>query len=148
MHPLTKIQIGMSEGTSRDFLHRETRADHGVLRQIFQNKDYSIEKLSRGKELINTYHAIRQAQKVPLIIDAGANIGASAVYFSIAYPNAHTVCFEPETSNFKILAANTNGLNIELHEAAVGSSEGAVDVFDPGNGEWGGIKPAPIQMAL
>ncbi len=137
MNSLCKIQIGLTNGSARDFLHRGTRADLGVLKQIFQDKDYSIDKLRRGGELVAKFNAITRAGKTPLVIDAGANIGASALWLSIAFPGAHTVCFEPESSNFELLKSNTTGLNVDLHEAAVGSVDGRVDLLDPGEGEWG-----------
>ena len=137
MEPLNKLSFNLDNGSSRSFLHRGTPADLGVLAQIFQNKDYSLEKLRRGAELSAEYHSIIESQKTPLIIDAGANIGASALWFSLTYPFAHTTCFEPENSNYRLLAINTVGLNVELHEAAVGAVDGTVDLFDPGTGEWG-----------
>lgn len=41
------------------------------------------------------------------IIDAGANIGLTSVYFASKYPNATIVSLEPETENFKLLKNNT-----------------------------------------
>ena len=137
MNSLNKIQISFPDGSSRDFFHRGTRADIGVLDQIFKNKDYSIERLRRGADLSEKFSSIIQAGKTPLIIDAGANIGASAFWFSATFPSAHTVCFEPDSSNFKLLESNTVGFNVELHEAAIGAVEGAVDLVDPGEGAWG-----------
>ncbi len=54
------------------------------------------------------------------IIDAGANIGLAAIYFSNLYPNAKILCLEPDTENFKLLEKNTsNYLNIITINAAL-----------------------------
>jgi FkbM family methyltransferase len=46
------------------------------------------------------------------IIDAGANIGCSALYFLINFPIAQVICIEPEDSNYDLLIKNLeiNGL--------------------------------------
>jgi FkbM family methyltransferase len=42
------------------------------------------------------------------IIDAGANIGTSAIFFAKKYPNARILAVEPEESNFDLLVKNTS----------------------------------------
>lgn len=42
------------------------------------------------------------------IIDAGANIGTSAIFFANKYPDARIFALEPEESNFEILIKNTS----------------------------------------
>jgi FkbM family methyltransferase len=39
----------------------------------------------------------------PYIIDAGANIGLSIIYFKKKYPNSKIVAFEPDKLIFNIL---------------------------------------------
>lgn len=45
---------------------------------------------------------------IKTIIDAGANNGMAAVYFSKKYPQASIVSIEPSTENFEVLKKNTN----------------------------------------
>jgi FkbM family methyltransferase len=137
MTQLSKIQISLPDGTIRDFFHRGSFADNGVLQQQFKDNDYSIGRLRRGADILNAYQSIANSEKKPMIIDAGANIGASAFWFAATYPGAHIVCVEPDVENFNFLKLNTQGLNVDLHNAAVGSSDGAVDLIDPGLGQWG-----------
>ena len=40
------------------------------------------------------------------IIDAGANVGYTAVWFAERYPTARIIAIEPEAENFEILCAN------------------------------------------
>jgi len=42
----------------------------------------------------------------PLIIDAGANIGLSLIYFKRLYPQARIIAYEPDNSIFKLLESN------------------------------------------
>lgn len=50
------------------------------------------------------------------IIDIGANLGASAVFFHSQYPEAAIDCFEPSSENFKLLSENLSSLpKVSLH---------------------------------
>jgi hypothetical protein len=44
---------------------------------------------------------------VASIVDAGANVGASALHFTARYRNARIVAVEPNPENFALLVANT-----------------------------------------
>lgn len=120
-------------GSLRRFYHRGTRADLGVLNQIFKAQDYTLKRLRRGAEL----QIVGQVLERPLILDAGANIGASVCWFAFNFPRAHIVAIEPDEDNFELLRRNTEGLNVELHRAALGARDGKVALVDPGEGEWG-----------
>ena len=41
------------------------------------------------------------------IVDAGANIGLSSIYFSNRFPGAKIIAIEPEDGNFEMLKRNT-----------------------------------------
>jgi len=83
------------------------------------------------------YHSILKQGKTPLIIDAGANIGASVVWFMDTYPKSHIIAIEPDPDNARLLRSNVAGLDVDIREAAVGAEDGLVSLIDPGNGEWG-----------
>lgn len=60
----------------------------------------------------------------PVIVDAGANIGVSALWLAAGHPGARMHAFEPEPDNFRLLSANLRGLpGMVLNQAAVGDSE-------------------------
>jgi FkbM family methyltransferase len=42
----------------------------------------------------------------PLIIDGGANVGLSVLYFKRAYPQSRVIAFEPDPDLFQVLARN------------------------------------------
>jgi FkbM family methyltransferase len=131
------IQIQLPSGMNRPFYHRGSRADLGVIRQMFQEHDYSLSRLQRGKELQSLYESLARGNNKPFILDAGANIGASVCWFAISFPESHIVAFEPDGSNFQLLRRNTTGLDVDLHNAAIGAADGKVSIVDPGLGEWG-----------
>jgi FkbM family methyltransferase len=121
----------------RVFRHRDTAADAGVVAQMFDSQDYLLNRLRRGGELAELYSEWIAAGKRPLILDAGANIGASAVFFAMHFPGAHIVALEPAQDNFELLRANTAGLDVEARQAAIGAVAGETVVVDPGEGAWG-----------
>lgn len=65
------------------------------------------------------------------ILDIGANIGGFAVWASYKWPNSRITCYEPITSNFELLKANTNYIsnNITLHKSAVAKESGRRQMF-------------------
>ncbi len=57
-----------------------------------------------------------------LIIDCGANIGLSALYFKLQNPTAKVIAFEPDEINFNLLHQNVDSFglkNVELHKKAI-----------------------------
>ncbi|MFC1559021.1 FkbM family methyltransferase [Gemmatimonadota bacterium] len=73
-----------------------------------------------------------------VIIDAGANIGTSAIAFSKRYPNAMIIAIEPETSNFTLLEENARlWSNIWPVKAALTARDGERLLLDRGTGPWG-----------
>jgi FkbM family methyltransferase len=130
---MKRLDFQMADGTMRSFWRRDTEADCGVVRQVFSQMDYSLKPLRRGEELL----ALGRAMTRPLVIDAGANIGASVCWFARTFPESHIVAFEPDPENFALLQRNTEGLDVDLHQVAVGGHDGAVRLVDPGEGAWG-----------
>jgi FkbM family methyltransferase len=52
------------------------------------------------------------SSSAPLIVDCGANIGLSVVYFKELAPNARIVAFEPDPDVFDLLAKNITGRSL------------------------------------
>jgi FkbM family methyltransferase len=50
--------------------------------------------------------------KTPLIIDCGANIGMSVLFFNMLYPNAKIIAFEPDPKILKYLKFNLKIFNV------------------------------------
>jgi len=77
-------------------------------------------------------------QPPSFIIDCGANIGLSAVFFANKYPSASIIAIEPDSHNFSYLKKNTvNYPNVICLNNAVWSSNSTIKVVDVGEGNWG-----------
>ena len=137
MAQVETLKLRLSEKGERAFRHRGTPADRGVIAQMFETQDYSFARLQRGPELYSLYETMVADGRRPLILDLGANIGASAVFFAMHFPRAHIVALEPAADNFALLAENVVGLDIDARQAAVGAVDGEAALVDPGQGEWG-----------
>jgi FkbM family methyltransferase len=112
--------------------------DRGVVNQIFQHKEYAVDEASpHGRAMRKFYDGILAAGQTPLILDAGANIGASCLYFSCVYPGSDIVAIEPERNNCALLKHNTLNTRIRVLEGAIGSEQGTICLSDPGLSDWG-----------
>jgi FkbM family methyltransferase len=73
-----------------------------------------------------------------VIMDAGANIGTSSIYFARKYPGAKVLAIEPEADNHALLVENTRVYNnVVPIRAAVWSSPGQRVLQDRHTGPWG-----------
>jgi FkbM family methyltransferase len=71
----------------------------------------------------------------PLIIDAGANVGVSLLYFKNRFPKAEVICFEPDQDAFSALEANVETFALtqcELHQAALWSEDSVIEFCSEG----------------
>lgn len=88
--------------------------------------------------LIEKHYDFPVTLKPKRIIDAGANIGLSAVYFANRFPDAQIVAIEPEKSNFDILQKNIAAYpNIKPMFAALWPIDDEIQLLDPGTGNHG-----------
>ena len=117
----------------RSIEHRQTEADRGVIFQIFVSEDYALDRLKRAREIQSFFDGIQR----PLIVDAGANIGAAAIWFACKYPGSKVVAIEPEGANYSLLQRNVAGLNVLAVHGAISDRKGTLELFDPGRGDWG-----------
>jgi FkbM family methyltransferase len=73
----------------------------------------------------------REYSTVRTVLDIGANIGISAVYFSRIFPNADVHAFEPAPRNVAVLARNAAAAGrIHCHAFALGDQDGELSLFD------------------
>ncbi len=90
------------------------------------------------------YH-FRTRTKVPLIIDCGAHIGITILYFKQKYPQARIIGFEANPDTFKLLKQNiaqNHVSGVELVQAAVSKQESMISFYvGKGDGsaltQWG-----------
>jgi FkbM family methyltransferase len=120
-------QITKVEYRNRQFsiLHRRwSAADLLAIDQCFKQNQYDMPIGAHGVLIDNLYREMLAAGRQPLIIDCGANIGASVTWFSARYPEAHIIAVEPASENFDILRANCAGLDVDLKLAGIAAQDG------------------------
>lgn len=96
--------------------------------EIFEKRNYEFEA----------------SRKDPLIIDCGANIGVSIIFFKTMYPASRIIAFEPDKNVFAALKKNVESfgfVDIELHNKAVWNAESEISFYSEGS--WGGRIPKP-----
>ena len=66
------------------------------------------------KEVIeNAIYDFRCDSDSPLIIDGGANVGLSVIFFKQRFPNARIIAFEADPSIFRVLTHNVKEMGLE-----------------------------------
>jgi FkbM family methyltransferase len=92
-------------------LIRGNSSDADVFRQIFIDKEYSC---------------LLDMQHVSLMIDAGANVGYSSLYFLDNFPNCKIIAIEPDPTNFAALEQNLAPYSdrVTLYNCGVWSQSG------------------------
>jgi FkbM family methyltransferase len=72
------------------------------------------------------------------IVDAGANIGLTAIRMATRYPQARIIAIEPDAGNFAMLERNLARFpRVTPLLAALVARAGDTRLIDPGLGEWG-----------
>lgn len=82
----------------------------------------------RGGEFDKT-ELLKLLPPEPVILDIGASNGRESVEFRMLFPKAIIHCFEPEPSNFQKLLGKTEGLGIQCHQIALGSTNAKQKFF-------------------
>jgi FkbM family methyltransferase len=110
---------------------RARTTDVSLCREIFLNNAYDSDFFESPQV---TPHAAPPAMP-QVIIDAGANVGLSAVFYANRFPDARIIAIEPEPSNYEMLKKNTAPYpNITTVHAALWKENGALRLLDTGGG--------------
>jgi FkbM family methyltransferase len=112
-------------------IRRRPSTDLTTFEQIFKRQEYApvVDRLKKE----NTRNL--------KIVDAGANVGFTTLYFKNNFPDAEIISVEPDSGNFKMLSENVwnNSLNgVNLVQGAVWSSDRYLKILNDfrGGGEW------------
>lgn len=102
---------------------RKGSTDLHVFQQLFLYNDYELDSLGFQPEII---------------VDAGAYVGYSALFFHLAYPQARIASIEPSTSNFECLLYNTRHIpHVRLYHCGLWSKPAFLQIHDRKTGNWG-----------
>jgi FkbM family methyltransferase len=90
----------------------------------------NISFLHSSKEIfVDEAYKFASKAETPFIIDCGANIGLSLLYFKNYYPSSRIIAFEPDPDLFQILEKNIANNNLEsvtVIEAACWTDDGTI----------------------
>ena len=78
--------------------------------------------VARGILQGSSYRHLPFVTDVSTIVDVGANVGATSVYFSHVYPDATIHAVEPAAAPRELLRRNVEGRRIVVHPIALASS--------------------------
>lgn len=89
--------------------------------------DYNVFVFLFEEQFVEKLYRVDIPNDDPVILDCGANIGMSILFFRRYYPHCKIIAFEPDPEMFEILKQNIerNGLaDVELHNKAVAKTQG------------------------
>ena len=116
---------------------RPEASDAETFIDVFRHGAYDFSWLKHYERPLAAYRRLLARGRQPVIVDAGANVGAASVWFCKTFPQARIVAVEPDAANATVLRMNAaTRPNIEVIEAAIGSRSGRVSLVDPKAEAW------------
>lgn len=89
---------------------------NGTSAKILGGTFHGLEKVNYytvDEVFMSDFYKFNSENKKPVIIDCGANIGLSVLYFKHTHPEAVIYAFEPDTKNYNYLAENVKSYGWE-----------------------------------
>lgn len=124
-------------GLPRPLLVRADTSDIDVFVQIFLHKEYDTENFPQHRIIEERYRQLLDHKITPLIIDCGANVGMTTVWFAHRYPEALIVAVEPDERNIAVLCRNcAEYSNVKIVEGAVWDCETTLAIEKPDAPAW------------
>jgi FkbM family methyltransferase len=72
-----------------------------------------------------------------LIVDGGANVGFTTVFYAHKYPDAQIVAIEPDDENCELLRRNCRAYpNVVLMQGGLWNSDRYLEIENPGDASW------------
>lgn len=116
---ITSIQLNKYKSP---FYLRPKTSDAHVFEHVFLDTEYELKI---------------QGLDPRLIIDGGANIGSTSVYFANLFPNATIIAVEPDAHNYSILLRNTKPYaNIVPVQGAIWNYNTSLKIQNPNDASW------------
>lgn len=113
----------------------------GVVKVSFIRHPFQIRVGNTGDSATFNEVVLRQEYDIDIaltpktIIDGGANIGLTAIYFASKYPEAEIISIEPEPENFNLLQENTAPYpQIKAIQSGIWSHSAHLKIIDSGKG--------------
>lgn len=116
-------------------LSRYTVGCTNILGKPFKFHDNASFLVTYNELFVQEIYKFKPTLNNRYIIDCGANIGLSVIYFALNYPKHTIIAFEPQQDLFLILEENVKhfGLkNVQLHNKAVWDKYEQLEFFTDG----------------
>ncbi len=127
---------GLSAYCKVEFFGMKKFKLHGYAHYFFLRPYTTDKKVFREIFLLRAY-AFNLNFVPRVIIDAGANIGLSSVFFAKRFPDAMIYSIEPESRNFECLVNNTLGYdNIKRVQTALWNRDAMLKISDKNETQW------------
>jgi len=89
---------------------------------------------------IHGVYETKISEKTPTIVDCGANIGLSVLYFKKVFPHSKVLAFEPDPRTFRLLEKNIKNnqlVDVQLFNKAVGEKKEKLTLYSFNDFEGG-----------
>ena len=121
---LGDVMIISDQRFGKQVVRKET-TDWRTYNQVFVKEDYKF----------------KHSKPPATIVDLGANVGYSAVWYHARYPNARIVALEPDAGNAKAARINIQlacrgGGRVDLVQSAIWHSESNLKITNPNANAW------------
>lgn len=125
-----RVDPGLVRAQTRhgELFFRPDESDLETFWQSLGAREYDLRGFPQGATVTNAYEAALASGRTPVILDAGANVGAASLWFSSQFPKAQIIAVEPDPANAELCRRNTRGRSIEVVEAAIGGEPGTVSL--------------------
>lgn len=109
--------------------------DLPIFWQIWVMRENDFSALPQAKHIQAIYQGMLAEGKKPVIVDCGAHIGLSAVWFATRFPEAQVYSVEPSDANFGMLQTNAKPYaNIAPMQGGVWSQSCHLEISNPNSG--------------
>jgi len=109
-------------------LPRGTSGTTSIYGKPFEFQDVSTFLNQHEETILKQIYRFATADRSPYIIDVGAKLGLSVIYFKHLYPRASVMAFEADPQMFEVLSRNCHAFDlegVELHNEAISPQFGA-----------------------
>ena len=112
---------------------RPDSTDVETFEQTFLSAQYRTCHMARHADIVAYYESCAN----PLVLDLGANVGLSALYFAKNWPKATIVGVEPDEGNYALFCQNIAGQEhiVPIH-GAIASRHSHARIINPEATEW------------
>ena len=123
-----------SEGKTSTLDKVELRSsfDFDTALQVFGGQDYDLSLIGLDANIEAEVASAKADGLIPLIVDVGANIGLSVLFFAREYPSTHILAIEPSPENCDLISRNTGNIDptrIKIVQAALASGNSPGEIF-------------------